>query len=489
MKKIIPTLIAACLFLTSLSGVIIEVPNLDLFEKAIQSSDQNSLVLFDVDGTLIESKDLIFRSSAIERSLQCYNEIFENPDVAPPGKHEKEYFLGQILSQIGYEVVNPKIVTLIESLQRQNIKTIAFTRLDTGPCGPIQALEDWRIEHLRKLGMDFKPAFPDLQEIRWDHLTLKGKVPLYKEGVLYANKQGKGAILLAFLEAAKWMPSQVFFIDDRLEYLESVEEALKGTGVDFVGFHYTEATDRPCIIDEQLVKFQMIHLAKTGRWLSDDEARKVIDKPNECSLKAVVFDCGGVVVQANQEQMTAFVSETLHLDSEEAKTALELGHEDYRKGGDPELYWVNYAAKRSIILPSNFYQKLLKAWVGSFEFIPRIIEIVNDLKTNGFQIAMLSNIEQDNVFLVGKKEVYNYFDPVILSCDINVKKPEIKAYQILLTKLDLQPEACLFIDNAIQNVIAARSIGIDSIHFLDVDQLKAELAKRGCFMESCKDVD
>jgi len=479
MKKVITTLIAFCLFLTSLSGVIIEVPNLDLFEKAIQSSDQNSLVLFDVDGTLIESKDLILRSSAREKWFQFSKEILENPAVVPPGMHGEEYFSGQILSQMDFEVVNPKIITIIDSLQRQDIKTIAFTRLDTGPCGAIQAMEDWRIEHLKKLGMDFRPAFSQLQEIRWDHLALKGKIPLYKEGVLYANKQGKGAILLAFLEAAKWMPSQVFFIDDRLEYLESVEEALKVTGVDFIGFHYTEATDRPCIIDEQLVKFQMVHLAKTGRWLSDGVARKLIGKTNECSLKAVVFDCGGVVVQANQEQMIAFVSETLHLDSEEAKAALELGHEDYRKGGDPEIYWVNYAAKHSIILPSNFYEKLLKAWVGSFEFIPGIIEIVNDLKTNGFQIAMFSNIEQDNVFLVGKKEVYTYFDPVILSCDINVKKPEIKAYQILLTRLDLQPEECLFIDNAIQNVIAARSMGIDSIHFLNVDQLKAELAKRG----------
>ena len=93
-------------------------------------------------------------------------------------------------------------------------------------------------------------------------------------------------------------------------------------------------------------------------------------------------------------------------------------------------------------------------------------------------MAMLSNASQDQVVLIQKKGIYALFDPVLLSCEIGIKKPDIEVYHLLLRQLNLRPDECLFIDDAIQNVIAARSMGIDSVHFLNVDQLKAELTKR-----------
>lgn len=275
MKKIIITLLASFLLFSQLRAIIIEAPNLNRFEEMLQNVDQQSLVLFDVDETLIVPKDLILNPYAKETWNRYVKETIENPEIVPLGKYDGKYFIGQVFSKMEYEVVDPKIVEIIHSLQQRGIKTIAFTRMPVGSLGIISSMEDWRIEHLKRHQFDFSGAFPHFQEIKLNVLST-GIPSLFKKGVLCANKQDKGPVLTAFLEAIRWKPWQVLFIDNRLDYLQSVETALEGTGIEFIGFYYREIENRPLIVNEQLTKFQLMHLAKTGEWLSDQEASAIL---------------------------------------------------------------------------------------------------------------------------------------------------------------------------------------------------------------------
>ena len=275
MQKILFTLFTSCLLFTQLSALIIEAPNLNRFEETLETIDQQSLVLFDVDETLLIPKDLILNPYAREAWNQYAKETIENPEIVPPGKYDDEYFFGQVLAKIEYEVVDPKVAEIIRSLQRRNIKTIAFTRMPVGSLGVIPSMEDWRIEHLKKHQFDFSPAFPQFPEIKINVLST-GISSLFKQGMLCANKQDKGPVFTAFLDAIQWKPSQVVFIDNRLDYLKSVEIALEGTGIEFIGFHYRDVENRPRIVNEHLAKFQLMHLAKTGEWLGDQEASAIL---------------------------------------------------------------------------------------------------------------------------------------------------------------------------------------------------------------------
>jgi 2-haloacid dehalogenase len=49
--------------------------------------------------------------------------------------------------------------------------------------------------------------------------------------------------------------------------------------------------------------------------------------------------------------------------------------------------------------------------------------------------------------------------------------------------LSAAPSQCLFIDDSARNVEVARSVGIDSIRFLDAEQLRGELVERGIVVE------
>ncbi|KAF3361638.1 hypothetical protein PHSC3_001761 [Chlamydiales bacterium STE3] len=277
MKKLLFVFIALSQFFTSLSALILEAPNLDLLEKELEKVDQQSFVLFDVDETLIVPKDLILNPYVRETWNNYARETIENPSIIPLGKDGDEYFFGQVLSKIEYEVVDPKVVEIIHSLQKRQIKTIAFTKMRTGSLGIIPSMEDWRIEHLKKHSFDFSSSFPQIQEVRIDVLESGGRSSHFKHGLLCANRQEKGPVLMAFLAKIKWKPAKVLFIDNQLDYLKSVETALEGTGIEFIGFHYTEVERRPRSINENLARFQLIHLAKTGEWLRDCEALQLME--------------------------------------------------------------------------------------------------------------------------------------------------------------------------------------------------------------------
>jgi len=205
-----------------------------------------------------------------------------------------------------------------------------------------------------------------------------------------------------------------------------------------------------------------------------DNRPSIHNKTNEHSLKAVVFDCGGVVAEADQETMISFVANGLHLTHEEAAKA----YCDYRTTENFKQFWATYAQEHAIPLPPNWNEHLIQVWVDAFEFNPGIIEIIQNLKAEGFQVAMLSNATPDQVVIVREKGLYAPFDPVLLSCEIGIKKPDVEAFQLLLTQLNLRANECLFIDDDIRNVTAARSLGIDSIHFLGTAQLERELKNR-----------
>lgn len=479
MKKILFSLFASFLFFTYLSAVIVEAPNLDQFEKALETVDQHSFILFDVDETLLVQKDLILNPNVREIFNKYAKETIENPEIVPRGKYDNNYFFAQVLSKIEYEVVDLKVVEIIRSLQSRNIKNIAFTRMFTGSLGIIPSMEDWRLEHLKKHHIDFSEAFPQFQEMRIDVLST-GIPSLFKKGMLCANNQDKGPVFVAFLEAIQWRPSKVIFIDNRLDYLKSVENALERTGIEFIGFHYKEVENRPHIVNEQIAKFQLLHLAQTGEWLSDQEAEaRIMSDRQETNISDVVFDFGGVVCKANTAQMKDFLTNSFNINKEELSNAFRDMQSFILIGGSEKQFWEQYAIDKKVTLTNNWYEEFGAVIKKSLTEIPETLVIIKALQNQGYQTAMLSDVTQYQAEIIRKMGYYELFDPVLLSYEIGVQKPNPEVFKVLLEKLQVPASHVLFIDDKIENVEAAKKLGIDSIQFVNPAQLKKDFEKRG----------
>lgn len=56
-----------------------------------------------------------------------------------------------------------------------------------------------------------------------------------------------------------------------------------------------------------------------------------------------------------------------------------------------------------------------------------------------------------------------YLDDMVISGEINRFKPNIDFYKYILNKYKLKPEELLFLDDSINNIISAKSLGINII--------------------------
>lgn len=282
---------ALCFFIclqVKLLANIIEIANLNDVGKEFLQLDDNSLVLFDVDYTLLIPNDAILRPCGQLLVNKFIKEILENPFVVPPEKYTQGYFLSQILTQAKSSLVDEKSLPLIKCLQDKKIRTIALTASPAGKLGIIDNMADWRIDELKKFGFDFTSAFPGVQFLEFPKREDKEFHPIFKSGILFSSKHSKGDILKQFLKSIHWMPSKVIFIDDRLEYLQSVANVLKEMGINFTGFHYIAAEKFRCELDEGLAEYQFKYLTDHSKWLSDEEAKNMI-KNNTCASLNVGF--------------------------------------------------------------------------------------------------------------------------------------------------------------------------------------------------------
>ncbi|MEU6710105.1 HAD-IA family hydrolase [Nonomuraea sp. NPDC046802] len=69
-----------------------------------------------------------------------------------------------------------------------------------------------------------------------------------------------------------------------------------------------------------------------------------------------------------------------------------------------------------------------------------------------------------------------YFaDDVVSSARVGVAKPDRRIYEIAAERAGADPERCLFVDDRLQNVEAARALGMTGLHYRTYQDLAAVL--------------
>jgi HAD superfamily hydrolase (TIGR01509 family) len=67
------------------------------------------------------------------------------------------------------------------------------------------------------------------------------------------------------------------------------------------------------------------------------------------------------------------------------------------------------------------------------------------------------------------------FDGLVISAEVGVMKPKAEVYLLALEQLGVSPGEAVFVDDFIENVEGARSVGMSAIHFRDPESALAEL--------------
>ena len=97
-----------------------------------------------------------------------------------------------------------------------------------------------------------------------------------------------------------------------------------------------------------------------------------------------------------------------------------------------------------------------------------------------YSMALLSNTNPIHFDYVRKNfTIIRIFSYKILSYKEGFVKPQKQIFKIALKKLRRKPSECIFVDDKLANVTAARKMGINAIQYKTAPKLRSELRKLG----------
>lgn len=247
----------ACMFIsTTLQSEIVEIYNIDDIRPYIQ---KNTLCLFDVDDTLIDNP---FSLGSPPWRRWAESKI--------PNTHKNYVLFDALLLYIAknahYKTVEPTTMQLISDLQSDGITTFAFTARGRSQwCSTnIEGVDRFTQKQLNLVGIDFMKTQipPELQSLESTY---------FYNGIIFAEHTPKGDVLNHLFKDLKYVPTHVIFIDDKLKQVESVEAALKDSGIKFIGFWYRRSELDRANFNPQVANIQLEGILK-GIFINDEEA-------------------------------------------------------------------------------------------------------------------------------------------------------------------------------------------------------------------------
>lgn len=105
-----------------------------------------------------------------------------------------------------------------------------------------------------------------------------------------------------------------------------------------------------------------------------------------------------------------------------------------------------------------------------------MIDLIREVRRNGYRAALLTNnVKEWEPLWRSMLPVDELFEVVVDSGFVGCRKPDPRIYEIMLTRVDLSPDVCVFIDDMEINCEAAVDLGMKAIHFRETAQARVEL--------------
>lgn len=178
-------------------------------------------------------------------------------------------------------------------------------------------------------------------------------------------------------------------------------------------------------------------------------------------MKNIVFDLGRVVFAQNPNKSS---EEFRRFFSYVAQSPMPQFWVDYDMGVSSfEKVVSDLSAYREV--DEEYTRSMILASISRQETIIPTEALIHDLKAAGYKLYVLSNMSREFIDYLRQQPVYKYFDGEVISCEEGVVKPMPQIYNILIQRYELDVDHTMFIDDRIENVEVAKTLGITPFHF------------------------
>jgi HAD superfamily hydrolase (TIGR01509 family) len=196
-------------------------------------------------------------------------------------------------------------------------------------------------------------------------------------------------------------------------------------------------------------------------------------------IRAVLFDLGGVVCQFSHQQRLAALAGASGLRPDDVHQRL------FASGFDLDCDRGHYTLEqqceqtRARLGVTCSQHELAALWAQAFTPDPHVLAMVSRVRSTALAALLTNNGPLVEVMIREFFPDLNAsFDHLCFSYQATATKPEPMVFLKTLERLGVTPEQCVFVDDAEQNVLGARAVGIDAVRFVSAQALATALHER-----------
>lgn len=219
-------------------------------------------------------------------------------------------------------------------------------------------------------------------------------------------------------------------------------------------------------------KFDMEYAQKVLQFLN-----KIYTQLTACEIKLLIFDLGGILVENYDIPFFEALAKATKKSIQEIEEKIKPLMQKSERGEISEHEFVNRFLKEMNCKekPEKFVEirrKATKEAAGVRDFI-------TELKKH-YKVAFATNNAEEEFASNNKiMDFDKLFDWGVASYQAHARKTEPKMFEEILTHFKIKPEETIFIDDSVANLKAPKELGIETIHFTSLEQVKKELEKEG----------
>jgi hypothetical protein len=203
-----------------------EIKDLTLVTSALQESSKRTLLVLDIDDTLLTSEHFF--------GSDKWYEWQKTLDAHDPGKVPCLFDVIALNYEVGtQQPTQADAAHVINALQGDKLLLTSRNPLYLG--GTLRTLHD--------NGFQLPTPLAGLQEGRsWTFRAHADAPPvrvIYEQGIFMTTGQNKGLVLLDLLQRLNLRYERVLLVDDGKKNIDNMQHALRDAGIDYLGLFYT----------------------------------------------------------------------------------------------------------------------------------------------------------------------------------------------------------------------------------------------------------
>ena len=195
----------------------------------------------------------------------------------------------------------------------------------------------------------------------------------------------------------------------------------------------------------------------------------------------IFFDLGNVLFLFEHQIAWQQMAQLCGLDPEIVRdvvfrSPLQL---KYERGAISSVEFYQQFCQQLEVQPD--YPQLMKAASDIFRPAVETIDVVKQLKREGYQLGLLSNTcaaHWEWIESQASSWIKDCFETLVLSFQVHCLKPELEIYVVAAEQAQRQAQDLLLVDDLEENVTAARKAGWDAIQFVGIEDLSKQLKER-----------